>query len=149
LTEQDRRPRGVTRATRAGATSPRSADRGDDAPVVLDLDPRLRGRFAEIADGRILVVDFLLTRQAPHLAAGELAARWERKRPVGFVDAAPIEGVACMHDPRLAWVLRECGPRLCPVAGAVLGQLWIDLARPLAWLDFLASPAARQPLRTR
>jgi hypothetical protein len=115
------------------------------ALVEIGLDPHLRGRFAEIAAGRTLVIDFLVTRPTPQLPTGELSARWERRPPAGFTAAASLEGVPCVFDPRLASVLRESGPSVRPVAAAVLGQLEVQLARPLAWLDFLSSPAARRP----
>ena len=111
----------------------------------LGLDPGLQGRFAELAGGRVLVIDFLLTRPTPQLPTAELSARWEPRPPAGLTPAAPIEGVQVVVDPRLEEVLREAGPRLRPVAGALLGQLAVDLARPLVWLDFLSSPSARRP----
>ena len=111
----------------------------------MELHPSLAGRFSELADGRILVIDYLVTRPAPAVPTAELSARLQRARPRGGVVIATIEGVDCVSDPRLEVVLREAGPRLRPVAGALLGQLEIELARPLAWLDFLSSTAARRP----
>ena len=118
-------------------------ERGSE-PVAIALDPRLEGRLAEIAAGRVLVVDYLVTRPTPALPTAELSVRLLRDRPGGVVVIGSAEGVDCLADPRLEAVLREAGPRLRPVAGAVLGQFELDLARPLVWLDFLSSTAARR-----
>ena len=115
------------------------------APAQIALDDRLVGRFAEIAAGRILVIDYLVTRPSWSLPSAELSVRLQRTVPRGTRTIATIEGVPCVADLRLATVLREAGVRIRPVAGAVLGQFAIDLDRPLVWLDFLSSVPARQP----
>jgi hypothetical protein len=117
----------------------------DGRGLVIALDARLRGRFADIAAGRIVVIDYLVTRPTPALPVAELSVRLQRTPPRGTVTLATLEGVRCVADPRLEPVLREARPTLRPVAGAILGQLGIDLKRPLAWLDFLSSTAARRP----
>jgi hypothetical protein len=112
--------------------------------VPLALDRGLYGRMADLADGRSLVVDFLITRPSWAMPDGELSVRLQLAAPPGFVRVATLEGVPCMAEPRLVPILREAGVTVRPVAGAVLGQLELDLERPWAWLDFL-STAARRP----
>lgn len=46
------------------------------------LDPRLRGRFEAIAEGRVLAIDYLVTRPTPGVPTAELSARLVRARPV-------------------------------------------------------------------
>jgi hypothetical protein len=132
----------------------RAAGTGDESAVArgpggrfvtIALDPQLQGRFAEIAAGRVLVIDYLVTHPTADLLQAELSARLQRPRPRGAVKVASVEGVDCLADPRVHTVLRDGGPNLRPVAGAVLGQLEIELAQPLIWFDFLSSVAARQP----
>jgi hypothetical protein len=115
----------------------------DSGPIVLDR--QLEGRLAAIADGRVLVIEYLITRPSWSLAAAELSVRVQRSRPRGSMRLATLEGVECFVEPRLAPVLREAGLTLRPVAGAVLGQFEVDVIRPLAWIDFLSSTAARRP----
>ncbi len=113
-----------------------------EGAVAIDLEPELRGRFAEVAGGRTLVIEAFMTH-GPGLPRGRMAVRLERYPAIGLVEVATIEGVPCLAERRLVPTLRAAGPTIRPVAGAVLGQLTIELARPLVWLDFLASPAAR------
>ena len=136
---------GYRAAAVTNATSARTGAESIGAGVANELHPGLAGRFSELADGRILVIDYLVTRPVPAVPTAELSARLQRVRPPGGVVIATIEGVECVADPRLEVVLREAGPRLCPVASALLGQLEIELARPLAWLDFLSGTAAGRP----
>ncbi len=136
---------------RAGSPGTGEADKANSRSrlaephdVAFALDPALVGRFAEIAAGRVLVVDYLVTRPSPALPTAELSVRLQRTAPRGSACLTLIEGIPCHGDPVLLPVLREAGPRLRPVAGALLGQLAIDLDRPLVWLDFLSSTAARR-----
>ncbi len=115
----------------------------DVVPIVLD--PRLAGRLFDLANGRVLVIDYLLTRPSWSLPMAELSVRLQRASPRGTVRIATIEGVPCVADPRLTPVLQEAGIRIRPIAGAILGQFEVDLERPLVWLDFLSSTAARRP----
>ena len=115
------------------------------ARPAVALDPALQGRFAALAAGRILVFDHLVTRRLPHAPAAELSVRLQAHRPRGSVTIATVEGVECVAEPRLAPVIRAAGALLRPVAGAVLGQIAVDLARPLAWLDYLSSIDASRP----
>jgi hypothetical protein len=75
---------------------------------------------------------------------GELSVRLQLAAPPGFIRIATLEGVPCMAEPRLVPILREAGVTVRPVAAAILGQLELELERPWAWLDFLAT-AARRP----
>jgi len=118
---------------------------GATGTVRFTLDDGLAGRFAELAAGRVLVVDYLVTRPAPAVPTAELSARLRPGSPAGAIVIGTIEGVPCVADPALEPVLREAMPHLRAIAGGVLGQFEIDLARPLAWLDFLSSVAARRP----
>ena len=114
------------------------------ADPLISLDPGLAGHFAEIADGRVLVIDHLITRPAGGLPVGELSARFQRTPPHGSVTLTVIEGVPCVVDPRLVGVLRAARPRLLPVMDAILGHLAIELALPFAWLDYVSSSPSRR-----
>ena len=127
---------------RSGHDVPGRREPGETVRFTLDDD--LAGRFAEIAAGRVLLVDYLVTRPAPAVPTAELSARLERVAPAGTVVIGRIEGVPCVADPALEPALREAQPHLRAIAGGVLGQFGVDLARPLAWLDFLSSVAARR-----
>lgn len=118
---------------------------GATGTVRFTLDDGLAGRFAKLAAGRVLVVDYLVTRPAPAVPTAELSARLRPGAPAGAIVIGTVEGVPVVADPVLELVLREARPHLRAIAGGVLGQFEIDLARPLAWLDFLSSVAARRP----
>lgn len=143
MTERFPRSSGASPQEHASTTGSPSAGQPD--LVTIDLDGRLAGRLADLADGRVLVIDYLVTRPSWAMPEAELSVRLQRAAPLGSVRIAVLEGVACVADPRLVAVLRAAGGTLRPVAGAVLGQLELDLERPLAWLDFVASAAARRP----
>jgi len=100
--------------------------------------------MSELAAGRVLVIDYLVTRPSWDLPVAELSARLQAVAPPAARTVATVEGVRCVSDPRLHGVLREAGVTLVPIAGAVLGQFALHLDRPLVWLDFLSSVAARR-----
>jgi hypothetical protein len=133
----------LDRDVRLPGSGPRAGG-GQPDLVPLALDRRLYGRIADLADGRLLVIDYLITRPSWAMPDGELSARLQLAAPLGFVRIATLEGVPCMAEPRLVPILREAGATVRPVAGAVLGQLELELERPWAWLDFLAT-ATRRP----
>ena len=140
------RAKGPAGAASAGRRAHGPPVRGGAAGTVrFTLDGDLAGRFGELAAGRVLVVDYLVTRPAPAVPTAELSARLRPEPPAGAIVIGAIEGVPCVADPVLEPVLREAMPHLRAIAGGVLGQFEIDLLRPLAWLDFLSSVAARRP----
>jgi hypothetical protein len=139
VTERFREPA----ARNQGDAAQRPAPGQRDA-VAIALDGRLTGRLAELADGRVLVIDDLVTSTSWSMPEGELSARLQRQGQADFVRIAAPEAVPCMAEPRLMPILRDAGLTLRPVAGAVLGQFELELSRPWAWLDLLAT-AARRP----
>jgi hypothetical protein len=140
MTGQDGGP-GPDRGAGAGPDRRPTAPTDSRPTVPFTLDDDLAGRFADLAGTRVLVVDYLVTRRPPQIALGELSARLQRTPPPGTVTVGTIEGVPCYAEPALAGVLREARPRLRPVAGGVLGQLAIELERPLPFIDYLSSVA--------
>jgi hypothetical protein len=134
------------RLGREGGVSQPWTRRVDGEPdlVSIAIDGRLVGGLADVAAGRLLVIDFLVTRPSWSVPEAVLSARLQAAAPPGWVRIATLEGVTVVAEPRLVGVLRDVGLTLRPVAGAILGQFDLGMERPFAWLDFLAT-AVRRP----
>jgi len=111
--------------------------------VAIGVDPALRRRLRAMAGGRSLAIGMYATRccGSPYLI-GDLTARFVRLTLPDAVALASIEGVPLVADRRLIDLLASAGPTLVEVGLPFARHLAVELAEPVAWLDFLASPAA-------
>jgi hypothetical protein len=116
--------------------------------IAVGLDPALRGRLAVLAAGRAIAIDWFTSRaRCTSVWVGDLTARWvEPGTPVesGLVPLAPIDGVPVLAAAGLLDLLATTGPSL-RLSGPVFARhLSIELADPVAWLDFLETPLAHR-----
>ena len=66
--------------------------RGSGRHPSLDVEPTLRGSLAELANGRVLVIDYFASRRCS-IMIGELTGDFENTPPgMGYVELASIEG---------------------------------------------------------
>ncbi len=118
------------------STTPRSV-------IAIGLAPDVRGRLAELARGRTLVIDYYSARCCTSVLVGDLTIRWAELRPPGgFMPLEPIEGVAVVAEPRLLDVLERAGPSLAWGGPIFARHLAVRLDEPEAWIAFLETPAA-------
>jgi hypothetical protein len=106
----------------------------------LGVEPSLRGRLAQLAAGRVLVVDYFASRRCS-LTVGDLTADFSVAPPGdGFAALASIESVPVFVEGRLLAVLRD-GVGTLGLAGPTFARhLAVRLERPERWLDFLEEP---------
>ena len=111
----------------------------------IALDPRLRGRLAALAAGRVLVVGYFASSRCGSVV-GDFALSWRIEAPgPGFLELAAIEGVSIYADRRLLDVLGRAAPELRP--GGVLrrGTPAVWLGNPERWIEFLEGPLVMCP----
>ena len=129
----------------AGSAVPRSQ-------IGLGVEPNLRGSLAELASGRVLVIDYFASRRCS-IVIGDLTGDFEDAPPAkGYVELASIEGVRVFTESRLLAVLGDSGSRLRLGGPPFARHLAIDLDRPERWIDFLERPgvlAGKRRFRTR
>lgn len=121
--------------------------------IAIGLEPRLRSRFAELANGRTLAIDFFISRLCTSIVVGDLELRWLATEPGGhvwlpdgFVALAPIEGVGMAADERLLELLAASGPTIVEGGPLFARHLGLRLEDAAAWIDFLESPRSRRPV---
>ncbi len=104
------------------------------------VDPRLRGRLAALAAGRILVIGYFASSRCG-VVVGDLDVSWRTtEHGAGYMTLEPIEGVPIRVDRRLLDVLTRSAPELWP--GGLLRRTTpsIRLALPEQWIAFLEGP---------
>ena len=112
-----------------GAVVPRSQ-------ISLGVEPTLRGSLAQLANGRVLVIDYFASRGCS-VVIGDLTGDFEDTPPgPGYVELASIESVPVFAESRLLAILGGAGTTLpagrtptCPAPRA--------RARPARTLDRL------------
>jgi hypothetical protein len=128
----------------AGSAVPRSQ-------ISLGIEPTLRGSLAELANGRVLVIDYFASRRCS-IVIGDLTGDFEDTPPTGYVELASIEGVRVFTESRLLALLGDAGSTLRLGGPSFARHLAIDLDRPEHWIDFLERPgvlAGKPRFRTR
>ena len=106
----------------------------------IAVDPWLHGRLGTLAAGRTLVIGYFASRRCG-VVIGDFAVDWQASPPgLGFLELAPIEGVAAFVDARLVDVLVDARPELRP--GGILrpGTPSVRLGIPERWIEFLDGP---------
>ena len=117
----------------AGLAVPRSQ-------ISLGVEPTLRGSLAELANGRVLVIDYFASRRCS-IVIGDLTGDFEDTPPgMGYVELASIEGVRVFTESRLLALLGDAGSTLRLGGPPFARHLAIDLDRPERWIDFLERP---------
>ena len=99
--------------------------------ITLGVEPTLRDSLAQLANGRVLVIDYFTSRRCS-IVIGDLTGNFEDTQPgPGYVELANVEGVRVFTESRLS--LRLGGP---PFAR----HLAVELDRPECWIEFLERP---------
>jgi len=108
--------------------------------ISLGLEPTLRGSLTQLADGRMLVIDYFASQRCS-LVIGDLTGEFEDTPPgPGYVELTSMEGVRVFTGSRLLGVLEDAGPSLRLSGLPFARHLAIDLDRPECWIDFLERP---------
>jgi hypothetical protein len=107
--------------------------------ISLGVEPTLRRSLAQLANGRVLVIDYFASRRCS-VVIGDLTGDFEDAPPApGFVEFASIEGVRVFAESRLPAVLADAGSTL--LGGLPFAQqIEVELDRPERWIDFLERP---------
>lgn len=104
---------------------------------LVELNPALRGRLAEFAAGRMLVIGYFTSSRCG-VVIGDLSTDWRDGVPSsGYAVLPQIEGVPIAIDVRLQHVLAEADAELRPGGMLHAGTPSLWLARPERWLTFL------------
>jgi len=108
--------------------------------ISLGVEPTLRRSLAQLAKGRVLVIDYFASRRCS-VVIGDLTGDFEDVPPApGFVELASIEGVRVFAESRLLAVLADAGSTL-RLGGLPFAQhIAVELDRPERWIDFLERP---------
>lgn len=105
------------------------------APIELGVEPSLRGRLAELAEDRPLVIDYYASMHRG-LTVGDLTVRFgdlgEEPRYVGL---EALEGVVVLAERSLLDLL--VGATLREAGLHFARHLAISLAQPERWIEFL------------
>lgn len=126
----------TTEATEAG-----SAFQGPALRIAIA--PALRGRLADQARGRTLVIGFYAASRCG-VNVGDMTVSWRDDPPSqGHVPLASLEGVPVHADARLVPLLGRSGPELSPGGTLRRGRPSIKLSRPECWIEFLEHPSSR------
>jgi hypothetical protein len=108
--------------------------------VSLGVEPTLRGSLAQMADGRVIVIDYFASRRCS-VVIGDLTGDFREMPPgPGYVELASIEGVRVFTASRLLGVLAEAGSSLRLGGPPFARHLALELDRPERWIDFLETP---------
>jgi hypothetical protein len=110
-------------------------------PLILGLDPKLRGTMTRRAGGRLLVIDaYRSVRCGSRI--GDTTIDWRHEPPVGdFKELESIEGVRVYVQRRLAGLLEDAGATVAPAVMPFSRGLALRLERPELWIDYLDHPA--------
>jgi hypothetical protein len=108
--------------------------------ISLGVEPTLRTSLAQIANGRVLVIDYFASRRCS-VVIGDLTGDFEDTPPApGFVELANIEGVRVFAEARLLAVLVDAGSTLRLGGLPFARHVAVELDRPERWIDFLDRP---------
>ena len=108
--------------------------------VSLGVEPTLRGSLAQMANGRVIVIDYFASRRCS-VVIGDLTGAFRDMPPgAGYVELASIEGVRVFAASRLLGVLAEARSSLRLSGPPFARHLALELDRPERWIDFLESP---------
>jgi hypothetical protein len=128
-----------------------SVDTGKVVPrseISLGVAPALRGRLAQLAATRVLVIDYFASRRCS-LVIGDLTIDFEDEPPgPGYAELASIERVRVFAESRLLAILGDAGFTLRLGGPPFARHLAVDLDRPDRWIDFLEEPGVL-PVRRR
>ena len=108
--------------------------------ITLGVEPTLRASIAQLAKGRMLVIDYFASRRCS-VVIGDLTVDFEVARPGrGYVELASIESVRVFAASRLLGILGDAGSSLRLGGPPFARHLAVDLDRPERWIDFLEGP---------
>jgi hypothetical protein len=108
--------------------------------ISLGLEPKLRGALANLANGRVLVIDYFASRRCS-VVIGDLTGDFGDTPPgAGYVELASVESVRVFAESRLLAVLGAAGPTLRLGGPPFARHLSVVLDRPERWIDFLEGP---------
>ena len=120
--------------------------------ISLGVEPTLRRSLAQIANGRVLVIDYFASRRCS-VVIGDLTGDFENAPPSpGFVELASIDGVRVFAEARLLAVLGDAGSTLRLGGLPFARHVAVELDRPERWIDFLEGPgvlARKRRFRTQ
>ena len=108
--------------------------------IALGVEPTLRSSLAQLANGRVLVIDYFASRRCS-VVIGDLTANFEDTPPgPDYLELASIESVRVFTESRLLAALGRAGPSLRLGGPPFARHLAIELDRPECWIDFLEQP---------
>jgi hypothetical protein len=108
--------------------------------ISLGVEPTLRGSIAQLAKGRMLVIDYFASRRCS-VVIGDLTVDFEDTPPGrGYVELASIESVRVFVASTLLGILGDAGSSLRLGGPPFARHLAVDLDRPERWIDFLDGP---------
>jgi|SRR6266545_4142159 len=117
-----------------------TATRVPRSQVSLGVEPTLRGSVAQLAKGRVLVIDYFASRRCS-VVIGDLTSDFEDTPPGrGYIELASIEGVRVFAASRLLGVLAGARSSLRLGGPPFARHLAVDLDQPERWIDFLEEP---------
>ena len=112
------------------------------SPIVLALEPGLRGRLAGLAQGRALVIDYYSAWHHGYVV-GDLIVRFgEPKAEPRYMALAPLEGVSVLAERSLLGLLD--GASIREAGLPFTRHLAISLQRPERWIEFLDQHPSRR-----
>jgi len=118
-------------------------DTGEVVPrsqVRLGVEPSLRRSLAQMANGRLIVIDYFARRRCS-VVIGDLTGDFRDTPPGrGYSELSSLEGVRVFAESRLLAVLGETGSTLRLGGPPFARHLAFDLDRPERWIDFLEAP---------
>jgi hypothetical protein len=108
--------------------------------ISLGVEPTLRRSIAQLAKGRVLVIDYFASRRCS-VVIGDLTGDFRDAPPGrGYIELATLEGVRVFAAPRLLGVLGDARPSLRLGGPPFARHLAVDLDPPERWIDFLEGP---------
>jgi hypothetical protein len=120
-----------------------TVDTGEVIPrsqISLGVEPTLRGLLAQMANGRVIVIDYFASRRCS-VVIGDLTGDFRDTPPGrGYVELSSVEGVRVFAESRLLAVFGEAGSSLRLGGPPFARHLALDLDRPERWIDFLEGP---------
>jgi hypothetical protein len=130
--------------TQPGTVIPRSQ-------VSVGLDPTLRSALVELAAGRVLVIDYFVSRGCS-VVIGDLTCGLRTTPPTtGFTELTAVEDVRLFVETRLVPVIRDAGASLRMAGLPFVRHLAVELEVPDRWIAFLEEPGiltGKQQLRS-
>jgi hypothetical protein len=108
--------------------------------VSLGVEPSLRGSLAQMAKGRVIVIDYFASRRCS-VVIGDLTCDFRGTPPgSGYLELSSVEGVRVFTESRLLALLGEAGTTLRLGGPSFARHLAFDLDHPERWIDFLEGP---------